>query len=142
METETTPTNALPPTEAPGELWLLTADGWAKLGDAAVMQARWTNALELKGALAIPDGLQNRWVWLAHEGHIYRATYLSHVGNNGVTEVSLKIDATLTPQQYAQLPATMATDSCPTADQLRRQRFGGEYHSYRRMFAEHGVRLV
>ena len=142
MDTTTTPANALPPVAAPNELWLLTAEGWTRLGEAAVVDPRWTNAIELKGALALPDGLQNRWIWLAHEGHVYRATCLSHVGNNGVTTVSLKIDATLEPEQYAQLPAVLAGDNQPTADQLRKLRFGTEYHSYRRMFAERGTRLV
>lgn len=135
-------TNPLAPAEAPNELWLLTTDGWTRLGEAALTEARRTNALELKGALSIPDGLQNRWVWLTHEGLVYRATYLSHVGNNGVTTVSLKIDATLTLEQYAALPAVLAGAVEPTADHLRRLRFGADYHSYRRMFAEHGVRLV
>lgn len=123
----------LPPAEPTGHLWWLTADGWQDLGPAAA-EPRTTNALALTGDLQPPQGYQNRWLWLAYEGHVYRALYLSHFPQGSALIMHLKLELTYTNNEWTALAPLPDEELLPTADQLRVKHFGESYEADRSMF--------
>jgi hypothetical protein len=139
------------------DLWLLRDGAWSKLGRANAVTShadeiaagaggggRVTNMLILDGQFEAPLDLFNTWCWLAHGGCIYRAYYISHVGDvrRGTRTASLKVDQSYDYPAWATLFGQMAGTERPTADDLRRWRFGRGYEASNNMFAGHPGRLV
>ncbi len=166
-ETEAPPTEESPadpllrvPATAPNDLWLLTPTGWEKLGTATRQPAlvdeivgqqtetgqvaRITSVLTLDGTFTVPPDLYNTLCWLAHEGVVYKAYYISHVGDvkRGTKTASLKVDETLSPAEFAARFEADGRADRPTADLVRRRRFGRQYDAERAMFAQPAGRLV
>ncbi|MCC7495013.1 MAG: hypothetical protein IT204_21875 [Fimbriimonadaceae bacterium] len=148
------------PVGPPAELYLLTAGGWEKLGTAsrqttqhddlvaqrtaAGATRRITSILTLDGTFKVPEDLYNTYCWLAHEGVVYKAYYISHVGDvkRGTKTASLKVDESYDYETFGRVYLALAKPTRPTADDARRVRFGTRYDSDRRMFAGVASRLV
>ncbi len=149
------------PEATPAELFLLTPTGWQKLGTAtrtaqladeivgaktdAGATARITSILILDGTFEVPEDLYNTYCYLAHEGVIYKAYYISHIGDvkRGTKTASLKVDQTFTYDEFARSYVAMGKGDRPTADDARRRRFGRQYDTDRRMFLDaSATRLV
>jgi hypothetical protein len=75
---------------------------------------------------------------------VYKAYYISHIGDvkRGTKTASLKVDQTFTYEQFAKSYVSLGKQDRPTADDVRRRRFGSQYDSDRRMFVDQdAVRL-
>ncbi len=93
----------------------------------------------------MPEDLYNTYCYLAHEGVIYKAYYISHIGDvkRGTKTASLKVDQTFTYDEFARSYVAMGKGDRPTADDARRRRFGRQYDTDRRMFLDaSATRLV
>ena len=149
------------PQASPTDLFLLTPAGWENLG-TATREAQWgdevvgaktesgatarmTSVLVLDGKFDVPEDLYNTYCFLAHEGVVYKAYYISHIGDvkRGTKTASLKVDQTFTYDEFAKTYLALGKHERPTADDVRRRRFGTGYDTERRMFADRdAARLV
>ncbi len=147
------------PGSASDELWLLTADRWEQLGHAtrvpqatdelvgqqtAAGLARITAALVLDGAFSVPANLINTTCYLAHQAIVYKAYFLSHVGDTrkGTRVAHLKVEAVWDAETFLARGLRPSQSDRPTGDEDRRRRFGPRYEPDRDMFAEPTGRLT
>lgn len=148
------------PSGSPSDLYLLTADGWKQLGTATRQPSqadeivgqktasgavkRINNILILDGKFDVPEDLYNTYCYLAHEEMVYKAYYISHIGDvrRGTKTASLKVDEVYDYDTFRRAYVSLGRHQRPTADDARRLRFGAMYETDRQMFAEERARLT
>lgn len=148
------------PAGTPADLWLLTPDGWTKLGQAKRVPSRIdemvdrrgadgsvqrvASILTLEGKFAIPPDLYNTHCYLAHEGVVYLAYYIAHVGDvaRGTRTASLKVADVYDYETFARVYRALGRADRPTADDQRRARFGERYQTARDMFSGRSSRWI
>ncbi len=149
-----------PPEAEPSDLWLLRDGQWTKLGTATrelsrtdeIVDAkspsgatqRINSILLLNGKFEVPPDIYNTHCYLAHEGVIYKAYYISHIGDvrRGERSASLKVHATYGYDEFAEVYRQLGRADQPTAERLRLARFGARYETPDDMFAAPVDRMI
>lgn len=159
---DATPTTDVPllPAAEPADLWLLRDGQWTKLGTAtrelsrtdeivdakspAGATQRINSILLLTGKFEAPPDIYNTHCYLAHEGVIYKAYYISHIGDvrRGERSASLKVHATYGYDEFAAVYRKLGRSDQPTAERLRLARFGERYETPDDMFAAPADRMI
>jgi len=148
-----------PPVTSAAELWLFTGGSWRQLAPATRVPsradeivnakaaggglARINSVLILEGVFQVPEDLYNTVCFLAHEGVIYQAYYISHCGDvaRGTKTASLKVNQVLDYAGFAEMHRRLGRPARPTADLARMARFGKRYRAPLSAFAGGETRL-